>query len=111
METQKKRGQGWWGGRPKPSRDPASAVGRPTAAVDVELSGPGSSSLLTHTGIVCMAWEHVCVCVCVCVYGRGNIKPFLAEAEQNRSPHCDGQTSGWFSEKHMAPSGLQSGRC
>ncbi|KAI4803804.1 hypothetical protein KUCAC02_025452 [Chaenocephalus aceratus] len=45
METQKKRGQGCWGGRQKPSRDPASAVGRPTAAVDVELSGPGTEAL------------------------------------------------------------------
>lgn len=41
----------------------ASAVGRPTAAVDAELTELVCRSLITHTGIVYMRWEHVCVCV------------------------------------------------
>ncbi|TNN84268.1 hypothetical protein EYF80_005595 [Liparis tanakae] len=43
-------------GREAETRSPASAVGRPTAAVDVELSELGSRSLLTHTGIVYTGW-------------------------------------------------------
>lgn len=62
----------------------------------------------SHTHWDCLHGVGLCVCVCVL---KGDIKPCLAEAVQNRSPHCDWQTSGSFREKHMAPSVLQFGRC
>lgn len=84
---------------PSEPLNPASAVDRPTAAGDVELSELNGSYPHTHThiGIVCTG---------VC-----DIKPCLAQADQNRSPRCDRQTSGSFSERHMAPSVLRFGRC
>ncbi len=55
------------------THSPVSAVGRPTAAVDVELSEPGSCLLLTHTlGLFTWGGSCVCVCVCVCVYEGGH---------------------------------------
>lgn len=42
--------------------------------------------LLVRSGLVYML---VCGSVCVCACTRDDIKPCLAEAEQNRSPHCD----------------------
>lgn len=94
-------------GREAETRSPASAVGRPTAAVDVELSELGSRSLLTHTGIVYTGWWQG---VCVCVW-RGVLYPVWLRPGQNRSPHCDCRTSDSFSKKHMAPSVLHVGRC
>lgn len=48
------------GCKEKESRAPQPSVSccQPTAAVDMELSEPGSRALLSHTGIVYMGWGH-----------------------------------------------------
>ena len=103
METEKKRRQGCCGRKEKETRRLASAVHQSTAAVYVELSEPGSCLLHTHWD--CLHGVGVCVSASVCV-----LWVFLAEAKWNRSSQWDWQTSGSFSEKHMAPSVLQFGR-
>lgn len=56
----------------RPAAAQASAVGRHTAAVDVEPSELGSHFILTHTGL--FTWRvSVCGNVCLCVGGTLNL--------------------------------------
>lgn len=82
------------------THSPASAVGQPTAAVDVELSEMGSRSLLTHTGIVYM--ERECVCeggILNPVWLRPNRTEALTVTDKRQAPSVK-------STRHQASFGL-----